>query len=268
MVAEYALIGDPVEHSSSDRYHNALLQKLGLRHQYSKHQVTLSNLSDFLSKHEQLKGLSVTMPLKEAIIDHLDVIDESVQAIGACNTLKIVDGKRYGFNTDAIGALTAIEKKIGSVKQKHVLMVGAGGAAKAIAWALTNQGGALTITNRTAQRAQAIAKPLGATCIDYAALKELNLSDFDLLIQATGLGMDTSESILPLDAIPNDLAVFEIISKPANDWAHQLKVRGNVVIEGIDMWVYQAIAQYQIWFDDHIDAPKASEYLFKLVRDS
>ncbi|HRD55793.1 MAG TPA: type I 3-dehydroquinate dehydratase, partial [Parachlamydiaceae bacterium] len=158
----FGLVGNPVEKSISHITHNAFFEKKKINAAYIKMAIKKEELEQFLQKIKKsdFKGLSVTMPLKEAILPYLDRIDEKARAIEAVNTVFIQDGKLIGSNTDAEGALLALEEKT-TIKNKRVILLGAGGAAKAIAFQAIKKGAFVTILNRNEEKAVQCAKQLG-----------------------------------------------------------------------------------------------------------
>ena len=263
---QFALIGHPIRKSLSDVYHNKMLDKLNIPARYGKFDIEVAQLASFLStaKENGMLGLSVTMPLKEVIIPLLDACDESAKAIGAVNTVKFEAGKAYGFNTDAIGARKALEEKLqGSLLEKKVVLVGAGGAAKAIAWSLMNAGAKVACTNRTYERAHMLAENLGAQAFAMDVLAK-QVQEADILIQSTSVGMMDEQVILPANLIPSHVLVFEIISQPHNGWIDALAKKGCKIVTGKDMWMRQALAQYQIWMGQDFDQ-KAGQKAFQEI---
>src|SRR3990167_670063 len=153
----YGLIGSPIDQSVGHLYHNSVFKKLNLNAVYVKMDVTPDELPHFFRAAKKIgfKGLSVTMPLKEAVLPFLE-IDEKAKQIGAVNTISFKDGKLYGTNTDGIGALDAIEKRM-KVKDKTFVILGAGGAARAVAFEAIQRKANVTIVNRTAEKGKRLA---------------------------------------------------------------------------------------------------------------
>ncbi|GJM06786.1 MAG: shikimate biosynthesis protein AroDE [marine bacterium B5-7] len=181
----YALLGDPVAHSIGHLYHNKIFSEKEFNCVYVKFQLKAEELPMFFKNIKGLpfSGFSVTMPLKEAVIPFVDELNESEQEIGAVNTIKIISEKRYGINTDGDGALDAIEQH-GSVKNKRMLIIGAGGAAKAIAYAAHQRGAAITVLNRTLVHATSLAESLGGVAYDFQGFKQYEGKPFNVVISA------------------------------------------------------------------------------------
>lgn len=260
----YGLIGDPVDQSISDEVHNSLITASGIDAVYVKIQVDRSKLFDFLQFAKQMPfhGLSVTMPLKEHIFPFLDGIDPQARDIGAVNTLLFEEGKIFGFNTDGIGALNAIESEY-QVKDKRIVIIGAGGATKAIAYEAHRRGGLVTIVNRDERKAFQVAK--GLHCIgkglDYMAT--CAETGYDILINCT-------PSPLPVasDYILSQSIVMDITTKPKETTFLKLAMeKGCPVIYGYRMFIEQALGQFSLWFKNHFDIQESRKILEKKVID-
>lgn len=245
------LIGNPVKQSQSDIYHNRFLSHIGFLDRYEKFELSFEELPQFITnaKRNNMIGLSVTMPFKEQIIPLLDEIDETAQRIGAVNTVKFINGKSYGYNTDGKGALQAIQHiDHRPLNNKYAVIVGAGGAAKAIAQTLSHAGMKITIVNRHFEKASVLAQTLKAQALPLSQLASAIKTKCDLLIQATSVGMLDQDSIIPAHAIPSHMTVLDVLSAPKNQWLEQLAQQGALTVSGRLMWIFQAIEQYKIWF--------------------
>ena len=233
----YGLIGDPVDKSISDETHNCFMESMGINAVYLKMQVTVSELPEFLSLAKKMfSGLSVTMPLKEAILPFLDEIDSEAERIGAVNTILIQEGKLFGFNTDGKGALNAIEKEL-SVSGKHVVILGAGGAAKAIGFESMNRGAIVTIINRDAAKAGEVARRF--SCISSHSMPNA----YDILINCTPAFPIAEHDIL------KSAIVMDITTKPKDTpFLMAAKSKGCQIIYGYKMFLEQANYQFKYWF--------------------
>lgn len=248
--AIYGLIGDPVDLSISDETHNALIQTCGLDAVYLKIVVKPAQLPEFLQLAKQLpiKGLSVTMPLKECIMTCLDQIDAEALAIGAVNTLLFEKDKISGFNTDGKGALNAIEQEC-LVKHKRIVILGAGGAAKAIAYEAQRRGGVVMILNRDQDKAQQLASRLQCSAESLTHLDKCVDEGYDILINCTPLSMPVDER----DILPQAL-VMDIKTKPKEtSFLTSAQRKGCQVIYGYKMFVGQAVGQFRLWFKDRLE---------------
>lgn len=247
------LIGDPVDKSMSQLTHNAVLRELGLNGVYVKFKVRKEELALFIQHAQSLgiKGLSVTMPHKETILTCLNPSDFVLHLIGACNTLLFDQEKIKGCNTDGEGALQALG--VHDWAHKKMVILGAGGTAKAIAYEAKKRGVSLTILNRTSSHAQALAAQLGCR---WGNLKDLATQEYDLLVQATSVGMAPD-----LDAMPVEIAhiqpgkcVLEVISNPSETqllkWARAKGCEGQ---GGLELFIHQAVAQFVFWFGEKVN---------------
>jgi len=238
----YGLIGDPVDKSVSQLHHNAVFKSRNLNAVYVKMAVKLEELAEFipLAKQIGIKGLSVTMPLKEAILPFIDEIDESCQKIGAINTLRFDGDRILGINTDGHGALDAIEEKL-PVQGKRVVILGAGGAARAIAFEAKQRGAELLILNRTLQRAKELAQAFEC---EAAELEKLPLS-YDILINCT----PTPLPIAPENICPNTVAMDIVRTPKETLFLQEASKRGCQIVYGQEMFINQAKRQTAFWFD-------------------
>ncbi len=243
----YGLIGDPIEYSVGDIVHNAVFKEEGIEAVYVKMRVQPDELASFLFLARQipLSGLSVTMPLKEAILPFLDSIEPEAKEIGAVNTVQFHEGEFIGWNTDGIGALDAIEQKL-CVKGKHVLVIGAGGAAKAIIYEASQRGAKVTVVNRNKDRAAELANRFGCACKARGLdeMKDCYREGYDVLINSTPDEMPIlAEHIIP------GCCVMDIQTRSQNPLLLQHAFeKGCVIVEGRQMFLRQAEEQRRIWF--------------------
>jgi len=235
-------------------FHNTCYEKLNLNWVYLPRKIDSSlNLKKVINsiKTLNIKGCSVSMPHKEKVIEYLDNLDLSAQKIGAVNTIKISnDGLLKGFNTDYYGAKKAMQAH--KIKGKKVLMVGCGGAAKAVGLAVKDLGGNLTVVNRTFERAKSLSKLLEVKLIKWDDIREF--SGY-LLINATSVGMNDINKMIVDDKVINkfniimDIVIYPSITKLIKT-SNKL---GKKTISGINMCVFQASEQFKIYTG--IEAP-------------
>lgn len=240
----YAVAGDPVAHSLSPAVMNAALRRETVNGIYlALHARTLKDLLACV-RDIPIHGLSITMPYKEAVLRHLDNTDPYTSRIGACNTVVRQDGKLYGFNTDAAGVVRPLQQRI-ELENAKILVLGAGGAARAAVFGLKERGAEVYILNRTAGPAQKLARSARARTLKRADLKKLS---FDVIINATPVGMgNTRESPLNENEIKARY-VFDMIYDPPETRLLKLaRAAGAQVIPGIEMFVHQAARQFEIW---------------------
>jgi 3-dehydroquinate dehydratase/shikimate dehydrogenase len=242
----YGVAGDPVVHSLSPAIMNAAFRRENVNAVYlTLHAKTLKDLLTCV-REIPLHGISVTMPYKEAILKHLDNTDSHTTKIGACNTVvRAQDGKLYGFNTDAAGVVRPLERRLPTLEGAKILVLGAGGAARAAVFGLKERGCEVYILNRTAGPAKKLARQARARTVKWADLKKLS---FDVIINATPVGMgNTRETPLQEHEI-NARYVFDMIYDPGETRLLKLaRERGAQVIPGVEMFVQQAARQFEIW---------------------
>ncbi|ADB57940.1 shikimate dehydrogenase [Archaeoglobus profundus] len=247
----FGVIGHPIGHSASPIMHNTVFRTLNIDAIYLPFDVKPENLKDAVYGARALgfKGLNVTIPHKEEITKYVKPVGLA-ERIGAVNTVDVP--KLEGYNTDAIGALRTLEAYNVDYEGKVVLIVGAGGVARAIAFALAGKS-TLIITNRTASRGLKLAEDVRkyGECIfyPYERVEELK-GKFDILINCTPLGMKGFEEKLPVpESLIENVVVFDTVYNPIETPLIKLaKKRGCKVIYGLDMLVYQGAEAFKIWF--------------------
>jgi 3-dehydroquinate dehydratase/shikimate dehydrogenase len=241
----YGVAGDPLEHTLSPIVMNAAMRRENVNAVFlALHAKSLKDLLHCV-REIPLHGLSITMPYKEAILKHLDNTDAPTTKIGACNTVvRGQDGKLYGFNTDIIGVVKPLEQRL-TIEKAKVLVLGAGGAARAAVFGLKERGAEVWILNRTKAKAQKLARQAKARTIKRADLKK---TSFDVIINATPVGMGGgSECPLKENEIQAKV-VFDMVYDPVDTRLLQLaRAKGITVIPGAEMFVQQAVRQFEIW---------------------
>jgi 3-dehydroquinate dehydratase / shikimate dehydrogenase len=242
----YGVVGAPIAHSLSPAIMNAAFRRENVNAVYlGLHAKTLKDLLTCV-REIPIHGISVTMPYKEAILPHLDNTDAHTTKIGACNTVvRAQDGKLYGFNTDAAGIVRPLERRLNTLEGARILVIGAGGAARAAVFGLKERGSEVYILNRSAAPAKKLAHQARARIVKRPDLKKLA---FDVIINATPVGMgNVRESPLQEQEI-NARYVFDMIYDPPETRFLKLaKERGAQAIPGIEMFVHQAARQFEIW---------------------
>lgn len=241
----FALIGDPVAQSPGDQFHNEIFKKENRNAVYVKLRVKSSELPQFYSLFRRLpfKGMSVTIPLKEAIISLLDRIDPIAVAIGAVNTITIANRLTIGTNTDAPGALNAIERHL-KVKGKRVAIVGAGGTARAIAHEAKKRGAHVGVFNRTYNRARSLASDLGVVAHHLADLAEF---PYDLLVNTIPPDPE-GKAPFDFDLIHRSASVMDVVYRPKETAILKAaKQRGCHCIYGEEMFIEQGRLQQIDW---------------------
>ena len=252
------LIGDPVEHSLSPPMHNAAFEHLGINAVYIPLRVPKDALAASIEiiRKSNFLGANVTMPHKESVLALLDEVDGAASRIGAVNTIAKEGDKLVGYNTDGPAALHAIASRVSKLSNKSALVLGAGGAAKAIAWLLVEHVAELHIANRTFERAKELARALSRKGVAYShplereVLKQL-LPKVDIVINATSVGMypQVDETILTREYFLPHHVVFDAVYNPLlTRFLQEAKKAGvRKIIPGIEMFVLQGALAFEKW---------------------
>jgi 3-dehydroquinate dehydratase / shikimate dehydrogenase len=242
----YGVAGDPVSHSLSPQMMNTAFRRENVNAIYlALHAKTLDDVLACV-RDIPIHGLSVTMPYKEAMVEHLDNSDTLTQKTGACNTVvRAQDGKLYGFNTDVFGIVGPLERRM-SLNGAKVLVIGAGGAARAAAFGLKDRGAEVFIINRTPSSGQKLAREAHAKYLIKADLKK---HTFDVIINATPVGMENGKQAPPLaEKEMHARFVFDLVyNQPETPLTKAARAAGIEVIPGSDMFVQQGARQFEIW---------------------
>ena len=241
----YGIIGHPVAHSLSPAMHNAAFKAVSRRACYVPFDVQDVEGAMRGVRALGIKGLSVTVPHKEAVMAYLDEIDPLAREIGACNTIINRAGRLLGTNTDWIGAVKAIDE-VCPLKGKRVLVIGAGGSAKAIVKGLVREGARVHIANRTREKAEMLGMRFecSASGLDIPPGME-----FDCLINATTVGMGADDSMpVAREVVEASDVVMDIVYSPLNTpLIETARALGKKVINGLRMLLFQAVAQFELW---------------------
>ncbi|MBR2374569.1 MAG: shikimate dehydrogenase [Lentisphaeria bacterium] len=258
---DYLVIGDPVAHSRSPQMQNAAFEYYGMGSPYGKLRVDPARIGEFVAfARENLKGVNLTVPHKQVVLPFVDELSPQAAVCESVNTLKIENGKVFGFSTDGAGISGAIKENFGlALKDLHVVMLGAGGAATAIAFELGWSGTAsLTIANRSVDKAVAltekIKKHAPGVQLDAIALtdrKKLGaaIEKADLLLQVTSLGLhaeDPAPMDLELLKLNPHLRIFDAIYHPTPILKYGAEL-GLQVADGREMLIWQGAASFEIW---------------------
>ena len=242
----YGIMGMPVAHSLSPAMHNAAFQAQGLNKVYVAFEVT--DVARALDGFRALGvgGVSVTIPHKQAVIPYLDAIDPIAQKIGAVNTLLIEDTHIRGYNTDWIGANQALEMIV-DLPASTVLVLGAGGSARAIGFGLQEKGATVILANRTVAKGQTLARDLNCEFYPLEDMKDLKV---DALVNATSVGMTPNVDATPVANafLKNIPAVMDIVYSPQETrLLREAKQVGCKTVDGTDMLLFQGVAQFELW---------------------
>jgi shikimate dehydrogenase len=253
------VIGDPIEHTLSPVMHNAAFNHLKLDFVFLAFRVKAAELENAMRGMRGLgiHGLNVTMPHKNAVVKYLDELDPTVKFLGSVNTILNEEGKLLGFDTDGVGALKALRENGVNPDGKKLLLLGAGGAAKAIAYSLAKEAEELCVLNRSSEKAGELAELLSRTfgkkvaggALSSSAIQR-NLQDSDILINATSVGMypNISQSLVAPQWLKPDLCVMDIVYNPVETkLVKDAEAAGARAISGVEMLLYQGAASFEIW---------------------
>ena len=242
----YGILGRPVTHSLSPAMHNAAFQELGINAVYVPFPVTDLRQAVAGIRGLAVGGASVTIPFKEEIIPLMDEVDPQAACMGAVNTVVNRDGRLIGYNTDWLGAIAALKTQTG-ITVEHFLILGAGGAARAIAFGILENRGRVSISDLDAPRAETLAREMALEAIPLNALDRCPAS---ILINATPVGMAPDLEGLPIE--PELLKcyslVMDIVYRPLlTRLLREAQMHGARTIDGLQMLIHQATAQFELW---------------------
>lgn len=248
-----AVLGWPIEHSRSPLLHNFWLQRHQIDGAYIPLAVKAEDFKNVIQgmKEAGFKGCNVTIPHKEAAYQCCDIVDETAKKMGSVNTLWFTeDGKIHGTSTDGDGFVANLKDADVTLTDKKILILGAGGAARSVAYSLIQDGAQITITNRTLQRAEQLVRDLGAgQIIEWKSwIKELG--QFDVLVNTTSLGMEGKDDYLfDLQHASKDLVVTDIVYVPRiTPLLEAAELKGLKTVEGLGMLLHQARLGFSKWF--------------------
>jgi shikimate dehydrogenase len=256
----YGIIGDPVQHSLSPILHNKAFKRMGLNAVYLVFEV--EDLEEAIRGIRGLgiRGVSVTLPFKTQVLPFLDRVEAVAEKIKAVNTIANEGGRLVGYNTDWRGALEALEEKV-DLKGKKILLLGAGGAARAIGFGLKKRGCQTIISNRSLDKANELAKALGFICMP---LSSINKPKIDVIINATSVGMSPhhADSPVPRRFLKEGMVVMDIVYQPLKTQLLQdAEEQGCRTIDGLEMFVRQGAGQLEIWTGQKLDIHQMKEDL-------
>jgi len=247
----YGVIGNPVRHSLSPVIHNGAFKRIGWNAVYLAFEI--KNLEEALRGIRGLgvKGMSVTIPFKTDVIPFLDRVKGLAKKIGAVNTIVNRGGRLIGYNTDSDGALEALEGKM-NLRGKRIVLLGAGGAARAIGFGLKERECQLVIANRTRDRGEALSRELKCHFLPMSSLVRMKAGELeaDVIINATSLGMypRDRETPIPKRLLREKMVVMDIVYEPLETrFLREAKETGCLTINGLEMLVCQGVAQFEIW---------------------
>ncbi len=258
---QLGIIGYPVEHSFSPKMHNFISERLGNNYTYSAWLVTPERLEAAINGVRALNiaGINVTAPYKTEVMQYLDEVSEQARLLGSVNTVVNRDGRLCGYNTDSEGFIAALKSEDIDVKDKRVLIIGAGGVTKPTLTRLVREKPrSVTVVNRTKSKVMALAESIN----DKTGFKidtEINDKNFDIVINTTSAGMPPQLDVLPIDAIDglddlsfidrNTAAVDMIYNPDETLFLKEARLRGAKTVNGLGMLIYQGILAYELFTD-------------------
>ena len=263
----YGIVGHPVTHSLSPAMHNAAIKHLGLDAEYRLIDIDPEDpeeLANFCYETDlnNIGGFSVTMPYKLEVMCYMDHFDQLAKIIKSVNTVVNEDSKLIGYNTDAMGSIAAIKEKT-SIKGKKVLVLGAGGAARAIAYSLKEFGADVYIFNRTEKKAEELADEFDMEAVPY---RMINKVQPDIIVNTTPIGSmpNTEESLLHAEQITPGSVVMDIVTNPIEtQLLKEAKKAGAGTISGERMLLYQAADQFKLFFGKEAPLKVMEKALYK-----
>ncbi len=237
----------PAGHTRSPAMHNAAFRKLGIDAVYTAFDVPPEALAAALAGARALgiRQLAISIPHKERALPLLDEVEATARQIGAVNTATLRDGRLLGSNTDWIGAVRALEREI-DLAGRRAVVLGAGGAARAVVYGLCQRGARVVVLGRRPERARALAEALGAEA--GGALDELAATPYELLVNTTPVGLGTDLSPVPADALVSGAVVMDLVYEPERTrLLRDAAARGARAVPGKWMLVHQAAEQLRLW---------------------
>lgn len=275
MAYRFGLIGYPIKHSLSPWIHKNLLQKAGVGGTYSLYEIDLGeSFADQIEKlrGEQLDGFNITVPYKQKIMPYLDKIDDEANAIGAVNTVVNKNGKWIGYNTDGVGyvrSLTEAYPEVGQDKNKRFLIIGAGGAARAIIYTLFINGFAnIDIANRTEKSGRVLKSMYAMDRTTILSLHEAEqvMDEYDVIIQTTSVGMKSADehAIVTVNNLAKETIVSDIVYQPVTtSFLKDASLSGSRIHYGHTMLLYQAQYAFELWTGKRVEINEMDQELFK-----
>ncbi len=253
----FVVIGDPIDHSFSPNIHSAVFRELNLDCSYIAYKIPKGELEEGIEglKKINVDGFNVTIPHKVEMMKYLDKMDESCSLIGAVNTVTYKDDILKGYNTDMDGFLEPFKKKELNIANTKVLLLGAGGAARAIVAGFAKEkANSITIANRTLENGNNLSEFAKKIGLDANAIKigDVNDSakDYDIIVNATSVGLKNESSPISLEGINEKTIVYDIVYMPMNtDFLKKAKEKSAIIIYGYEMLLGQAVRSFEIWHD-------------------
>ena len=263
---KFLVIGNPVDHSLSPKLHNYWIKKNGLDSIYGKLAVSENELSELCANLRQgkLDGINVTVPFKKAIIPYVNLLSGHALRTNSINTVSVDNGNLVGHNTDTEGFELSIKKLNYDVSNKTIFILGAGGVVPSIIYALKRMNAAkIIISNRTKEKAEELKKLFK----DLIILDWGELTDFDMIINATSIGLNEDDNFeIDFTKVGNNKFFYDVIYKPyKNDFFQAGNQNGNIFKNGLNMFLYQAQKAFYIW---HKIEPIVDEEVINFLKNS
>ena len=260
----YLVIGNPINHSLSPKLHNTWLKTNNISAFYDKQKLEENEIKNFIQKIKQQKiaGANVTVPFKKKVIPFLDKLSFEAEKTQSVNTIVFENNNLVGHNTDVIGFTRAINDLNFNTKGSKIFILGAGGVVPSIIFALNKmEVSQITISNRTKEKAENLK-------IQFNNLKIVDwgiLEDFDMIINATSLGLNKEEISLDFTSIGNDKLFYDVIYNPSEtNFLKEGRKLGNKVENGKLMFLYQAFEAFKLW---HGLEPQINKNILKLLKN-
>ena len=245
----FGLLGNPVGHSLSPVMHQAAYSHLLMDAKYITMEPEVSDLEEIITEAPQngISGLNVTIPFKQDVLPHVQP-DKLAKRIGAVNTIDFSGKKPIGYNTDVAGARRSFEHHDVSLSGKNSVVLGSGGAGRALAFMLSDEGSDVSIVNRTESTARFLSESVpNSTGYGLSSLPEL-LPEADIIVNTTSVGMKTDISLIPETFLHSDLVVMDAVYRPLQTrFLREAKDSGALTIDGVWMLLYQGVEAFEIW---------------------
>jgi shikimate dehydrogenase len=261
MSKSFAVIGDPIDHSLSPNIHSAAFREMDLDSSYIAYRIPKGELEEGIEGLKKIKidGFNITIPHKIEMMQYLDKMDEACSLIGAVNTVTNKDGVLKGYNTDMDGFLEPFKKRELVIANSKVLLIGAGGSARAIVAGFAKEKvKSITIANRTLDNASRLAEFAKKVGLESNAIETKVVNDtaknYDIIVNATSVGLRNEPSVISLDGINEKTIAYDIVYMPMNtDFIKKAKEKNAIIIYGYEMLLGQAVRAFEIWHQ--VEAP-------------
>ncbi len=260
----YLVIGNPISHSLSPKLHNFWIKTNHINASYDKKKLEKSEIENFIKnlKHQEVSGANVTVPFKRQVIPYLDKLSVEAEKTQSVNTIVLENNSLIGHNTDIAGFTRAIRRLNFDIKNKKIFILGAGGVVPSIIFALNKmKASQIIVSNRTRQKAESLK-------IQFNNLKIVDwgyIEDFDVIINATSLGLNKETINLDFSNVGNDKFFYDVIYNPdETSFLKEGRRLGNKVENGKWMFIYQASEAFKLW---HGLEPDINEDMLKLLQN-